>query len=209
MATKRQQNKAAKDLADARALVAQAETAAREAGLEVETIASVPVHGTDRKKGSQTVYVGCKFPRGVMLQLHEKGEIDVPMMGGGFKKRPIFMPLPDQQVRLKGSVIPFGAIPNYPIIGGYGITEVPRAFWEQWVPQNKAMHDGWLRENVICVLDDLPDATAFAKEHGEVRCGLEPMNPAGDKRAEQSANPNLSDVETDTDRDATKLKEIA
>lgn len=205
MATKRQKDKAAKNLADARALMEQAETDARAAGLDVETVQSAPVHGTANKKGSQTVFVGCKLPRGIMLQLHTEGTIDRQVMGGGIKAQKIFMrdPGKDSSVRLKGNTLPFGSLPNYPIVGGYGITEVSRAFFEKWHGQNPGMHY-LLAQKILMVYDDLPDASAGSREHAEIRSGLEPLNPKGDPRADKVNSPNLSEIETDTDRDATK-----
>jgi hypothetical protein len=189
------QEEASTNLEMARRLFEEAQAVAIAAG-----VASPAVHV--EKTHSASVWVGCKLPNGLMLQLHQQGSIDRPVVGGGIKTIPVHMRV-GEMVRLRGSAIPFGAVPRFTIEKGYALTEVKREFWEKWAEQNKSMD--LLKEGIVFVHSDKMDAEAEARDKGDdIMSGLEPLNPNGDPRVEKTRSPNLADITTDPDLDAYK-----
>ena len=186
--------KAQKRIDEARALLATAEAEGAAAGLDI--VAS-PFVGGETKTTSDTVWIGCKLPRGLVIQLCEEAMIDRPVFGGGVKQVKIFMRV-GEQVRLKGYAVPFGKIPNYPIIGDFGLTEVKREFWEKWKEQNSKFE--LLTKGLIFMHGEKASVEAYAAEHAELKCGLEPLDPAGDNRVDKVESENLTDIEPDADR---------
>jgi hypothetical protein len=154
------------------------------------------------KETSSTVWVACKLPKGIVMQLTESIETEQKVLGGGIRMVKQHMRV-GGQVRLKGYAVPFGKVPNYSIIGDFGLTEVDRRFWEKWKDQNSQFTP--LVEGLIFAYSDQASAAARAREHEKVMCGLEPMNPDGDVRAEQPNHMNLTDIEPDTDRSKDRV----
>lgn len=188
-------SQAADKLAAARAALAAAESEAAEAGIEVVS----PLIGGETRKNTSTVWIGLKLPRGLTLTLGDFHNVDRPTFGGGVKPTRTYIPDPSKgSVRLKGYAVPFGKIPNYPIIGDFGLTEVDRDWWNKW----KTLNAGFdlLKTGLIFEHGDKSSVEAYAEEHAEIKCGLEPMDPAGDPRAEKADSENLTDIEADTDR---------
>ncbi len=147
-------------------------------------------------ENTRTVVVVCKMPRGLYLQLTELVKQDVRVMGGGIEKRDVAMRV-GEPVRLRPSVLPFGTVPNYPIVDGFSLTHIDANFWKQWYEQNKNF--SMLQEGLLCAFDDQASATAYCKEYGKLKHGLEPLAQSGDPRTEQPNNPNLSNLDIDTD----------
>lgn len=165
----------------------------------VPEVAAPSVHV--EKNTSATVWIGCKLPKGLVLQCCEETSIDRPTFGGGIKSVKVFMRT-GEQVRLKGYAVPFGKVPNYTIIGDFGLTEVKRSFWETWLAQNK--NYGPVKAGLIFVQSEKSSAEAYANEHAELKCGLEPLNPLGDPRVDKVESDNLSDIEPDMERSKTR-----
>lgn len=186
--------KAQKKIDDLRAQLASAETEGAAAG-----IVTAPAIGAETKTNTSTVWVGCKLPRGLELRLCKLVEVDKPTFGGGIKPTKMYMPDPDRgTVRLKGYAVQFGRIPNYTIIGDFGLTEVNRDWWNEWKGQNKGFD--MLKNGLIFEHGEKASVEAYAAENAGLKCGLEPMDPAGDDRGEKAPNDNLTDVEPDSDR---------
>jgi hypothetical protein len=159
---------------------------------------SAPAIKSDTKHGaSQTVWVGCKLPKGLTLELFTEETVDRPTFGGGIKPTKVFMRT-GQTIRLKGYAVPHGMVPNYPIIGDFGLTEVPRKFWDKFCEQNREFD--MLKKGLIFAHGEESSTRAYAREHENLKCGLEPMMQNGDPRAEQPNSENLTDIQMDTDR---------
>lgn len=168
-----------------------------------ENITAPPVHAPKPagEKG-RTVVVVSKMPRGLYLQLTQMISQDQRVMGGGIEKRQVAMRVGDK-LRIKPSVLAFGLIPNYPIIEGFSLTrDVPSAFWRAYQEQNPQIE--LITSGLLRAFDNEPDAIAYCREYGKLKTGLEPIDQNGDPRVEQSMNPNVSDVEIDTDSKATR-----
>jgi hypothetical protein len=154
--------------------------------------------------GDRTVSVVCKLPRGLYLQLTKFVEQDVKVMGGGVEKRKVPMRV-GEMVRLKPTSLPFGAIPNYPIVSGFSITnDVDANFWNSYYQQNRNLE--MITSGLLCAFDNETEARAYCREYGSLRTGLEPIDPKGDIRVEKENNPNLSDIEIDTGTDVPARK---
>lgn len=185
----------ARDLEEARRLFEEAQARAVAAG-----IASPAVHV--EKTNSSTVWIGCKLPNGLLLQLHEETQMDRPVVGGGIKPVKVFMRT-GETVRLRGPAVPFGALPRFTIESGYALTEVKRDFWERWVEQNKTMDI--VKEGLVFCQSDKVNAEAEARDKGrDIMSGLEPLVGPQDRRVEKLQSPNLTDIDIDNDRDAYK-----
>jgi hypothetical protein len=185
----------ARDLEDARRLFEEAQARAIAAG-----IASPAVH--IEKTHSATVWIGCKIPNGLLLQLHTKTKMDRPVQGGGIKEVAVYL-RDGEPVRLRGPAVPFGAIPRFTIEGGYALTEVKRDFWETWLEQNKSMD--MVKEGLVFCQSHKMDAESKARDQGgDIMSGLEPLSGPADRRVEKLQSPNLADIANDGDRDAFK-----
>ena len=108
---------------------------------------------TESKK-SATVWVGCKLPNGLVLELGKPEQQDKY-----------------QKIILNGSST--AAIQN--TAGGFGLTEVPRPFWEEW--ERKHKHLGWFKHGHVFAVSDFASAQAAGLEREKVLTGLEPLDP--------------------------------
>lgn len=134
----------------------------------------------------ETVTVALKHPSGVILEIFEESEGHEPVMGGGTRKVKVFRTT-GKQYPINGNRVPFGMIPNYPIIGGYALTAgVPREVWEIWSDQHK---DSPLIENgLIMAHSSIDGATSEARNRIKLTNGLEPMRVGGDPRDPKRKN---------------------
>jgi hypothetical protein len=126
-------------------------------------------------KSASTVTVACKLPNGLWLQLWDTQ--DVPessptgtrMIKKAFKK--------GEPIKLNGCALPFGAVPEYPLPGGYALTTIPADFWAEWVKQNP--DSDALANRVIFAHATPSDTDAQAREQArdKVKSGFEPIDP--------------------------------
>lgn len=148
------------------------------------------------KETTREVIVVCKLPRGMYLQLHEFVEQRV-RRGGGIvetEQQPMRV---GKQHRLKPTVLPMGALPNYTIHRGFSFTPVPADFWRKYVEQNPKLT--MIEQGLLAGFDNEADARAYCNEFEDKKHGLEPLSQKDDPRVEKSFNPNLTDIEIDTD----------
>jgi hypothetical protein len=96
------------------------------------------------------VIVGCKLPNGLHLDLkNNEGELVRHTVAGANASR---------------------------IVGGYGLTKnVPAEFMAKWFEQN-ARHPAVLNKSIF-IHSQASSAHAIAKEHAEVKTGLQPLDP--------------------------------
>jgi hypothetical protein len=147
-------------------------------------------------ENTRTVVAVCKMPRGLLLQHTEMVDQDVRVVGGGIEKRKVAMRI-GEPVRLRPCVLPFGTVPNYPIVEGFSLTHVDSNFWRTWYEQNRNF--SMLSEGLLCAFDTEADARAYCQEYGKLKHGLEPLLQSGDPRTEQPNHPNVTDLDIDTD----------
>lgn len=147
--------------------------------------------------GDRTVVVALKWPRGLFIQIHQEFDQEVNLSNGGKQMQKRQMRIGDP-VRLKPSILPFGAIPNYPIVNGFSLTrDVDANFWNSYYQQNKNLE--MILSGLLCAFDNEADATAYCREYGALKHGLEPLAHAKDPRIGTSDSPNVTDIEIDTD----------
>lgn len=197
LSKKQKAERAQRKIDDARAMLAVAEAEGAEAGLDVGGGIASPAIGGETKRHTSTVWIGCKLPRGLILQCCDEVNIDRPTFGGGVKPTKMYMRT-GEQIRLKGYEVPFGKIPNYPIIGDFGLTEVSRDFWERWLSQNQKFEP--VVKGLIFVHGEKSSVEAYAEENSKMKCGLERLDPEGDNRVDRIESENLSDIEPDNER---------
>jgi hypothetical protein len=102
--------------------------------------------------GTASVHVGCKLPHGLVLELGKKGDDNYKV------------------VTLKGAN-------DSRIIGGYGITEVSKDFWEGWMKKTGCRLVP-VKKGLIFVEGDLDRAQAHALDHASLKTGLEQIDTA-------------------------------
>lgn len=96
------------------------------------------------------ITVGCKLPNGIHLDLGKPGEVI-------------------RRVTLTG-------MNGARVIGGYGITsDVPKDFFEKWMAEHKE-HPAVKGQLIFAHAQDA-SVVSFAKEHAELRHGMEPLVP--------------------------------
>lgn len=131
----------------------------------------------------ETVVVALKLPNGLIIQAQEKTTDQEPIMGGGTREVAVFRPV-GQQFSLHGNRVPFGKMPNYPIVGGYALTDgVPKDVWENWRDLHKDMP--LVRNGLVAAFDDMDSAKDFAKDGKALKSGFEPLALKGDPRVDK------------------------
>lgn len=131
------------------------------------------------EKSAETVTVACKLPAGLILRLHRMEETQEPVMGGGSRTVRQARQV-GESVRINGNAHPQNKAPRHQIVDGadfgYALTpNVPKAFWDQWLEQNKdhaAVKNGLLFAHV-----EHRSVEAEAREKEKVRSGMERLNP--------------------------------
>jgi hypothetical protein len=139
----------------------------------------------------ETVWVACKLPHGLLLRTFHFETVWEPVMGGGTREVKIAR-VHGPEVRIRGNTFPYGTVPNWPIEGGFGFTaNVDKAFWDEWVEQNKD-HPA-VKNRLIWAMPDINSMTDEAKKLASVKSGLEPLDPQnlpkGIEPADRRVNP--------------------
>lgn len=126
-------------------------------------------------KAASTVTVACKVPNGMFLQLYKMGK-EVEATPTGHRDVPKAIKV-GEPIKLNGCALRFGETAEFPMPGGYALTQVPSDFWEAWLEQNQ--DSDAVRNRVIFASDSQDKTSARAREqHKEgVKSGMEPINP--------------------------------
>lgn len=125
----------------------------------------------DKANGTVMVVVGCKLPHGIVLEAGRYGDPNYT------------------RVRLNGSN-------SARVVGGYGLTDVSRDFWETWYKGHRNL--GFVRDGFVFVHGDEASAAAHAREQAGKRTGLEPLDPT-------RPDPRVKGI---VDRDGKPLVEV-
>ena len=113
----------------------------------------------DRRTSNNSVFIGCKLPHGIVLQLTEVAKSDRGDLVHVFNGEPI---------TLKGQN-------SSSVIGGYGITEVPEDFWNEWLRQNSKLKA--VRSGLIFAQPKRKEAMAQAADSETLKTGTEALDP--------------------------------
>lgn len=142
---------------------------------------------TSQDRPTSVVYIGCKLPNGITLELIQPGNDWNPAPTG-------------QRVTLKGA----NNVRDPGLMGGsqfehpYSLTPVDASFWEQWLKANKDMK--FVKEGQIFAVPEKgtakeakQSAKDMAKERMPVKTGLEAISPAVDEKG-RTKDPRLQSV---------------
>lgn len=163
---------------------------------------SAPVHS------GATVTVGCKIPNGIVMQLQQEEEVNLPVLGGGFKSVKENRPHPSAPTyTLFGNKTPIGHAPRCLIVGGFAMTPgLPKDFVVKWFDQNKNLD--LVKAGLIIFRDTTDEARANAKEHSGLRSGLEAISPGNDPRIPKRPNKDgkfVDAIETGDEQPVSKV----
>jgi len=114
-----------------------------------------------------SVWIGCKLPNGLMMEIVQPGNGLMPAPQG-------------KRVMLKGANSMRATVKDNPIIGKYAVTEVDESFWDEWLKRHKDFL--FIKNGAIFVEKSMKDAQAHAKADMKAKTGLEPLNPEKDER---------------------------
>lgn len=123
---------------------------------------------TARRKSGDNVWVQCKLPHGLWIHMDVPGVSDTP------KREPINRANLKTRIRLNGANS--GAV-----VGargrrlGYGLTEVPRDFWETWLASHRE-YDPVVNKQIL-VEESRDRAIASSMDHVENKTGFEQIDP--------------------------------
>ena len=153
-----------------------------------------------RLNSSKVVWVGCKLPHGMRLQLFsrpvERENLNSPL---SFQPPPV-----KSEIVLKGAnslVNDYSIRGLSPLRHEFALTAVPKDFWDAWIAEH-ADHDA-LRNGFIFVVDRERDVKGAAAERVDERTGLEPLNPEISTDARMPSQKTLRPeqrIETDAER---------
>ncbi|PWT77549.1 MAG: hypothetical protein C5B60_02640 [Chloroflexi bacterium] len=136
------------------------------------TLAADP--GRGRTAGAK-VTVACKLPGGLLMRIFAPMTRPEPVMGGGTREVTTWEPT-GQGRWARGNAVPYGVVPSWPIVGGYGLThDVPKDFWDKYLEQNR--DSPWIVHHLVFAYEDAAQAAAAAKEKAALKSGLEPLDP--------------------------------
>lgn len=137
-----------------------------------------PAAEVGRSRSGDKVTVMCKHPHGIIMRLFRMVEHTNIVNGKQYEEAE---QTDDAPVRLNGTAVPFGVVPEYLIAGGYALTSgVDAGFFNEWMKQNK--DHPMVKNNLIKAMPNDNEARAVAKEFAATRSGLEPLIPDTDPR---------------------------
>jgi hypothetical protein len=137
-----------------------------------------PVGAAAGTNGTDMVVVGCKLPNGLILEIGKPGEDKYA------------------RIQLRGAN-------SSRVIGGCGLTDVPRDFITAWLKKNNKL--SFVQQRLIFVGNDAAEASAVAVDRATQRTGFEPLNP---KDAPKGVDVDTKHMETSM-RDLQRFKTAA
>ena len=164
-----------------------------------ETIENTKPAPIQAKGNVDTVYVACKLPNGIVLQIDEMVEHREPVMGGGFKEVKIARRL-EQTYVIAGNALDVEKIKageiDHLVIGGYAITPgIPKDFWDRWYEQHK--HMDIVKGGHIKAEGSDASIRDYARDGQKLRSGLEPIDPNNPQAIVRGIKPGTRDDKVD------------
>jgi hypothetical protein len=128
--------------------------------------------------GGETLTVACKHPGGLVLQLHEWGEVTEPSPSGPRAvrvARKVGKPVIVKGPSLNWFDADYRRKVDFDIIGPYALTPgVPADFWRLWLEQYKTSD---LVKNRVVFAADPASVKSQCRELEKTRSGFEPLDP--------------------------------
>jgi hypothetical protein len=126
-----------------------------------------------REASGDVVSVACKVPSGMILQAHKRVMVPHRTTDGAIRDVPEYHPF-GKEYMVYGPSHPQNMGPHCTIIGGYAITPgIPKELWDLWSQQHRG--DMMVINRMIFAYSSNKIAGA-AKEHGELKSGLERLD---------------------------------
>jgi hypothetical protein len=124
-----------------------------------------------------TVTVASKFPMDFILKLHDFQVKHEPVMGGGSREYKIAEPRRGANTFVvQGNSFPQSKGAHQQIVAGFALTHgIPKAFWDEWVEQNKDAD--FIVNRMLFAHAETASAIAQSKEMEAEKSGLERMDP--------------------------------
>lgn len=118
-------------------------------------------------KSATTITVGCKLPHGLIIHLAPPviGTV-VALNGRKYDQLGEHGP----SVRLHGM-----NSRTKTIIGGYGLTQVPKDYWDQWVKENPK--HPYLQNGLLFAHENRDVIEGLSTEYESLKTGLEGLDP--------------------------------
>jgi hypothetical protein len=136
-----------------------------------ETKAPAKVEAPQHKT-RDTVWVICKLPHGLTIDLEQQVEAEATDASG---RRPkVWRAIPGQTITIKGANSNSVVGRNGRILG-YGMTEVERGFWEQWIATHKDFPA--VKNGMIATQETRERAMSAAMENKNLLTGFEQIEP--------------------------------
>lgn len=193
---------------------------AMKAGVAGEERVGAPAIAEIEKRAqlSGTVTVACKVDIGLTLQLQRPMTRRIPT-GKGYEndyEEIEFMVKTGKAYHVFGPAVPAQVSSDYimphGMEGGYALTHgIPAAFWAEWLEQNQLAD--YVVNKMIFAFDPA-SAKAAAREHAELKSGMEPLSREADdkgflkdRRVPRSLNAAVSRVAFDADRTAQQTQQ--
>lgn len=125
--------------------------------------------------GTATVVVACKLPQGHRARLHAKYDSNEVTPGGVVQKVTKYQPT-GEEFLFKGPARGQNEGPRVVTASGFALTfGVPADFWDRWLDQHKDLD--LVRAGFIFAHERRNDVAAQAKEHKNIKTGLERIDP--------------------------------
>ena len=133
-----------------------------------------------RANSTKMIWVGCKLPSGLLLELLEEPDAETrkAMEAGAFNSRLQLPPKVRQSFMLKGAnsvandfTVRGLAQPTFP----YAVTPVPEDFWTEWLARHKSM--AMVTRGFVFAVPNERAAKSEAKEREPEQTGVEPLRP--------------------------------
>ena len=126
-------------------------------------------------RSNGTVTVACKLPNGVFLQLFDM--VDGREMTPQGSRTTKVARKRGEAIKLNGTALKFGQIPDFTMAHGYALTQVPADYWEEWCSQNS--DSDLLANRIIFAHECVNGVSGMAKEAKttKIKSGMEPIDP--------------------------------
>lgn len=132
---------------------------------------------TNNVPANETVVVASKLPMDLVARLYDFVERAEPVMGGGVRTFKIAEARPDTpHFVFQGNSFPQNKGAHQRIVAGYALThDVPKAFWDEWLEQNKKAD--YVANGMIFAHAEDRSTVAQAKEMEAEKSNLERLDP--------------------------------
>ena len=124
---------------------------------------------------SESVWVGLKWPNGLILRTFIMVKVQEAQLGGG--TREFDQAQPKETVTIKGYNTPStnAEIVQVSVMPRFAFTEVPAAFMAEWIARNK--DNGHVKAGLLVVGKSLAEARSMAAANEKALTGREPIDP--------------------------------